>query len=907
MKLIYNSVRTLFEKFFKEVSLKVRITLFFISAGLFFVITLIEVFYFYAKKISLQRLEIDVKNYVDIAYTQIHDTMLEVQKRNITFEEGLEKLKIYFYGPVEYAQIEFEAGEYPSKFLEVLAQLGIDLKESDLIYQKEENGKKLYIIPKHDSQLILEQKEKQNFVKVLPPLSERIYKNLQQISKEIQKDLVTQNKLRFIRDFSNSSLKMGNEGYVFVLQSYRPLWLLPNTQYPEDYTLEKIKDRFQRNFQGYFRNEQEKAEYLKIVGDTEEEQFHYIKEELKKIKEPPEPIYAIMHPYFENENLYNTKQGEVFPAREIVYRRNGYFRYVWKNPIDERLRSKLAYFRNFTFSIPDENLTLDWIVGIGAYEDESYHYLEKFRIFLYIFSLILLGVIGGFYFLFLRYTFIIPIKNIIKGIKKVNQGDYYTRIAITSKDELGYIASTLNRMLSSIRKKNKELQNYAKKLHEMVENQTKKLKDTIEEIHRLKEIQDGDYYLTYLLLKELGTFQIKEKNIQVEYLLKQKKEFSFRGKKGEIGGDLCMARTIYLKERPYLFFLNADSMGKSLQGAAGGLIIGSVLESIIDRTIHAFIFKNYSPERWLKNTYRELKHIFDSFRGSMGATMIMGLIDHLSGTIYFINAEHPYAIVYRNGKAFFIENATHLPRLGVDTPLDVSNDFTTIKIFKLKDQDTLFVGSDGKDDIKFSNGEINSEPELFLKVIEAQSGNIKKIYEHLQEQGEIVDDISILKITYYSPKKLQIEEKDKQLLIQLKKGFSKNPDSTIHKLIEFHKKYPDELTAIKLITKYYMKQRDFEKVAEYGSKYLELNPSNTIILYLVFYSLYKLKNYSQAVEFGERHYLRDPKNVNLLVQLAQCHFELNQFSRAEYLIEKAMVLDSKNPRVKAIIKKIYSR
>lgn len=69
----------------------------------------------------------------------------------------------------------------------------------------------------------------------------------------------------------------------------------------------------------------------------------------------------------------------------------------------------------------------------------------------------------------------------------------------------------------------------------------------------MKLHQDGDYYLTSLLVKPLGGTKIESDEVKIEFLTKQKKEFSFKGKKGEIGGDLSIAHTIFLRGKNILY------------------------------------------------------------------------------------------------------------------------------------------------------------------------------------------------------------------------------------------------------------------------------------------------------------------------------------------------------------------
>jgi hypothetical protein len=76
-------------------------------------------------------------------------------------------------------------------------------------------------------------------------------------------------------------------------------------------------------------------------------------------------------------------------------------------------------------------------------------------------------------------------------------------------------------------------------------------------------------------------------------------------------------------------------MGKSIQGAGGVLVLGTVFKSIIQRTISTAAGKNVYPERWLKNAFIEMHKAFESFDGSMLMSTVFGLIDEVTGDNVF--------------------------------------------------------------------------------------------------------------------------------------------------------------------------------------------------------------------------------------------------------------------------------
>jgi hypothetical protein len=267
-----------------------------------------------------------------------------------------------------------------------------------------------------------------------------------------------------------------------------------------------------------------------------------------------------------------------------------------------------------------------------------------------------------------------------------------------------------------------------------------------EEIKLLKFQQDGDYYLTSLLIDPL--FESLEYNdkILIETYVSQYKKFSFRNENREIGGDIVLHDKITLGNQEYTVFINADAMGKSIQGAGGALVFGVVIKTVLSRIKGEIRFLN--PENWILETYNELQKIFESFDGLMLVSAILGLIEKSSGVVYFLNLDHPDLILYRDKKANYVKPASHCSKIGMPyTHLPQSVDS-----FMLEDGDVLILGSDGKDDLKKdwekAHDMYNYDENLFLKIVESHDANVKEIIQNMSQYGTIIDDISLLKIVY---------------------------------------------------------------------------------------------------------------------------------------------------------------
>lgn len=289
-------------------------------------------------------------------------------------------------------------------------------------------------------------------------------------------------------------------------------------------------------------------------------------------------------------------------------------------------------------------------------------------------------------------------------------------------------------------------------LEQKVRQRTKELQTALTEVNELKLSQDGDYFLTYLLLEPLTVKAISNPNIKIDFLIRQKKKFTFHKENMEIGGDTCIAHSLTLQNKKVTLFLNADAMGKSMQGAGGILVLNSIFQSIVKRTSMNSIFANQTPENWLLNTFTELHNVFIMFDGSMMISFNMGIIEDETGIMSYINAEHPAIVLFRDERASFLPLDETNQKIG--SPLLEEN--IRLNFFQLHENDILVLGSDGRDDILLPSGEINDDFVIFSTYVERAKGDLNKIFSEIQKAGEIFDDLSLMRIEYRKGDKNEI-------------------------------------------------------------------------------------------------------------------------------------------------------
>ncbi len=286
-------------------------------------------------------------------------------------------------------------------------------------------------------------------------------------------------------------------------------------------------------------------------------------------------------------------------------------------------------------------------------------------------------------------------------------------------------------------------------MEKMVTDRTARLKHTLDEVQSLKEQQDGDYFLTSMLLEPLNVSLITNPSVKINSIVKSKKKFTFKKWDRELGGDICAAYDLNLAGKKMTVFVNADAMGKSIQGAGGAIVLGSVFRAMVARTNNSTEKVQQSPQEWITSALRELQSVFEGFDCSMMISLVLGIIDPEEPCLYFMNAEHPFTVLYRNGKGVFLEKELIMRKLGIPE-LAVPD---TIYRIDLLPGDVIIAGSDGRDDILISLPEsmqkiMNEDENLFLRILEESDAGLEKIIKTISRHGEITDDLSLIRIEY---------------------------------------------------------------------------------------------------------------------------------------------------------------
>lgn len=475
----------------------------------------------------------------------------------------------------------------------------------------------------------------------------------------------------------------------------------------------------------------------------------------------------------------------------------------------------------------------------------------------------------------IRRLIVLPILKLNEGSSEIAKGNLDYSIQVKQKDEIGELASSFNLMAKNLKDSFNTIQEYNEQLEEKVAKRTEELQETLGKVQELKTQQDGDYFLTTLITNPLMQNRNKSESVKVDFLLEQKKKFQFKGRTHALGGDINVSGNLNFNGSRYTVFFNGDAMGKSMQGAGGALVIGSVFNSIMARSASNKKILTISPENWIKETFVEIQRVMESFDGAMLVSCILGLIEDSTGRLLFFNAEHPFSVLYRDKKASFIESEISAHKMG----MPFNNDVQVVS-FKLQPGDVLICGSDGKDDLVLSNtieaGRIINEDEnLFLKLVESGEGNLKRIYENINLNGELSDDLSLLRISFME----NINPEEAQEF-----SFNNKTNSELVMELIKEKKYSHAL-------------EELEKTPE---------ESNLIYIYRKAFCLNKLKRNSEALKLFDSADEKIKEHTKIIKLLAKLYFDMGNFKEAENFLEKLSQINPNDEDVRNSLNRIRS-
>ncbi|MEQ9363319.1 MAG: SpoIIE family protein phosphatase, partial [Leptospirales bacterium] len=305
-----------------------------------------------------------------------------------------------------------------------------------------------------------------------------------------------------------------------------------------------------------------------------------------------------------------------------------------------------------------------------------------------------------------------------------------------------------------------------------------------------------------------------------------------------------------------------------------------------------------------------LNSIFDSFNGSMLVSIALGVVDDETGTLYYVNAEHPWTVLYRQGRAAFIEDDAYFRKLGMadpETPFFV-------RTLQLEPGDVLIAGSDGRDDLVLPGDDgqmmMCEDERLFLKIVEQADGDLEAIRGNLLERGEFSDDLSLIRVAYHpSPRQIGGPEKarDRELALRQARSFARqeNWPASIERLLQADAPNGDPSLRRELVRSY-SGAKDYQAASKTALAYMESRPHDFDMLVAASRLCKKANQLDTAIDQAERACLRNPQHLPTLILLSELYARTGQYERAAGFLDMAESRAPGDARVQKIRRYLYN-
>ncbi len=199
---------------------------------------------------------------------------------------------------------------------------------------------------------------------------------------------------------------------------------------------------------------------------------------------------------FEAENLLNTTNTEMIETvQKMIAGDSGVEEITYQN------EKRLIVFSPVK--------STKWSLGVSISKDEALGDVAEKRGRLKgnvddaIYSAILItGVLSVLIiitcFVFAR-TLTNPVKKLTEGAERISRGDLDTEIDIKTKDEIGTLSDSFNKMVKDLKKSRKEIEEYSRGLEEKVKERTSELKKSEEKLsEKVKELEKAQKELETL-------------------------------------------------------------------------------------------------------------------------------------------------------------------------------------------------------------------------------------------------------------------------------------------------------------------------------------------------------------------------------------------------------------------------
>ena len=352
-------------------------------------------------------------------------------------------------------------------------------------------------------------------------------------------------------------------------------------------------------------------------------------------------------------------------------------------------------------------------------------------LFVYTYIIILLLVSGGF-IIFFRGAIVIPLKNLIAGMRTVNtDNDLTIQVPLRSNDELSYLTTNFNAMVRTLESNRKALKDYSNNLEYKVEERTLELQAAMEELEATNDqlvIAKDKLWGEMELAKRIQTILLPK-----ELHIPGYEVTAYMDPADEVGGDYYDVITIDNKH----WFIIGDVSGHGVTSGLVMMMAQTAIRTVLNQDAQT------KPSELLKNINATLSYNIKKI--GENKYMTLTVFAFIESHEFLYSGLHQDIIVYRAKKHIIEIIETKGMWVGLIDDIDGMVDNNS---FSLEKGDAFILYTDGITESYIEQRStmfgVKKLAEIFLNTIDSGVDiTCKRILQSL-ESYEKDDDVTFL-------------------------------------------------------------------------------------------------------------------------------------------------------------------
>jgi tetratricopeptide (TPR) repeat protein len=246
-----------------------------------------------------------------------------------------------------------------------------------------------------------------------------------------------------------------------------------------------------------------------------------------------------------------------------------------------------------------------------------------------------------------------------------------------------------------------------------------------------------------------------------------------------------------------------------------------------------------------------------------------------------------------------------------------------IRTFQLQCNDTIFLGSDGRDDILFGIDEktgqriINEDETRFLRCVEEADGALPKLVEAITQGGELTDDFTLVRIEWKKENPAPSADYEAVCQSAHKALADKDAARAVQLLDKAMRLYPDSEVIEKLVA-CHRERGEFQEIIQAYQYGLKTFPLNETLLHNMLKESRRMvrdllsgsktrentKMASEciqlAIEYGERLLNVNPQHYKGMLHVADYYRIVGRFADAREMLARAREIVPEDDNLKTL-------